>query len=502
MRSNAPSPTPTRPRLHAGALVVTGLAAFLPACGSSSPASAPAPAASATLPSIATVPLPASSDEQGLLDAVFRIDIERVDAVFEVYPSEARATVQASLTFRMRPGQSRPIVHFGPAATTPGVTLRLDGEALDLARPTDARLVVFEGSGQTSIELLRSLTSGAPHRLEATAPLPLSDTGRRFYVDVNDILGRGNDVLFPTLNTPHELAHHVLVIRIHAAEPYLCVGSGFVGARVASDVQEWVLDTERAVASYTVMFHAAPARSHVLSERRLQGVDVRVLAPLGGVTAEEAFALLDPWLKELQETLGPFPMPRGLAVVLTQTGGGMEYFGATTSSVRVLRHEVFHMYYGCSTVARTYRDSWWDEAIDMWYELSLDPAFAPIPEDFRSDIVSARSAVAVGFDRRAYDEGARVMQAMASDMGGRERMVRFLGDLHQRRTFDPFTTLDLADELQAAGGVDVRERFGRWLYLAGAAGGASARPEPSRHDWMHEVDLTLPDAAFPRSRRP
>ena len=35
------------------------------------------------------------------------------------------------------------------------------------------------------------------------------------------------------------------------------------------------------------------------------------------ITHEEAFAILDQWLAELQGALGPFPMPRGLAVVLT-----------------------------------------------------------------------------------------------------------------------------------------------------------------------------------------
>jgi hypothetical protein len=184
------------------------------------------------------------------------------------------------------------------------------------------------------------------------------------------------------------------------------------------------------------MFHLAPARTHLLSERRIRGVDVRVLAPAGGATAEEVFAVLEPWLADLQDSLGPFPMPRGLAVVLTQSGGGMEYYGATTTSLRALRHEVFHMYYGCSTVARTYRDSWWDEAIDMWYELSADPAYPPIEDAFRSDIVSGRSAVAVGFDRRAYDQGARVMQSVAAEIGGRGRMVAFLRDLHARRSFD------------------------------------------------------------------
>jgi hypothetical protein len=351
-------------------------------------------------------------------------------------------------------------------------------------------LFSYQGSGQVSLELQRDLAAGVPHRLEMSYPLSLADAGGRFFANVNDIDGRGNETLFPTLNTPHELARHVLVFRVHAAEPYLAVGSGLLTARAAGDVQEWVLDTEREVASYTVMFHLAPARSHVLAERRLRGVDVRVLAPTNGVTAEAAFASLDPWLDELQGALGPFPMPRGLSVVLTQTGGGMEYYGATTTSLGALRHEVFHMYYACSTVARTYRDSWWDEAIDMWYELSAGPAYAPIPESFRSDIVSGRSAVAVGFDRRAYDQGSRIMQAVAMEMGGRDRMVRFLRDLHARRSFDPLTTWDLADEIQAASGVDVRDRFRLWLYQS--PGAQSAAPAPSAWDWLHQVDPTLP----------
>ena len=83
-------------------------------------------------------------------------------------------------------------------------------------------------------------------------------------------------------------------------------------------------------------------------------------------------------------------------------------------------------------------------------------------------------------------------------MGGRARMVAFLRDLHARRSFDPFTTWDLADEIQASGGVDVRERFRLWLYQSPAA--RTAGPAPSAWDWLHEVDLTLP--AGPSGRRP
>jgi aminopeptidase N len=105
--------------------------------------------------------------------------------------------------------------------------------------------------------------------------------------------------------------------------------------------------------------------------------------------------------------------------------------------------------------------------------------------------------VAVGFDRRAYDEGARVMQAVATELEGRDRMVRFLRDLHARRSFDPLTTWDLADEIQAWGGLDMHERFRLWLYQSP---GAQAAPAPSTWEWLHRVDMSLPGAGSERRR--
>jgi hypothetical protein len=450
----------------------------------------PAPSPTPTATPVAEWPLPSAANETALLDAAFRVDISRIDVVFDLFPAEARAVAQARVAFRMWPGQTLPVFHFDPARSAPDVALRLDGETLDLESERDARFFTYRGSGQTSLELERVLGSGS-HSLEAGWSFALSDSGGRFFTEVNDILGNGNESLFPTLNTPRELARHVIVFRVHGAAPYLLVGSGQVTERDSADAQEFVLDTEREVASYTVMFHLAPAGSHTLTQQRVAGVDVRVLAPNGGVSGDQALATLEPWLRELQTALGPFPMPRGLSVVLTQGGGGMEYFGATTTSLDALRHEVFHMYFGCSTIARTYRDSWWDEAIDMWYDLSSRSAVAPIAADFRSGIVNDRSPVAKGFDRRAYSDGAAIFEAVAADLGGRQRMVQFLHQLHERRSFDPLTTWQLADEIQAWSGISFHERFRSWLYQ----GPEAAALRGSEWDWLHRVDMSLPRAA-------
>ncbi len=471
--------------------VVLALLAW--ACGSGGAAST-VPASSTASP--AAVPLPAS-DESALLDAAFRIDIREIQATLDVFPEERRVEGRARLTFSMRPGQRRPIVHLDPGAAGDWRG-SLDGQPLDGRSPADARVVVFDGSTQRAIEIQRDLDAGGEHVLEMSYRPTFVDAFARFSTDVNDLEGRGNEAFWPTLNTPHELARHLVTLRVHSTRPYVGVGSALFERTGASDAQEWRLDSEREVASYTILFHLAPAADVTVAERRIAGVDVRVLSPVGGPAPEEAFAQLEGWLPELQAAVGPLPMPRGLSLVLTPTGGGMEYYGGSITSLRALQHEVFHMYWGCSTVMRTYRDSWLDEAVNMWYALSKDPAFAPIEESFRSDIVSARSPIGTGFDRRAYQEGAQVVQAIARDLGSREAAVAWLRQVHATRSFAPFTTMDFAGFLRQDRGLDFTERLQRWLYSP--AGTTTLGLPPGEWDWIDQVDLTPPEAVRRRYR--
>jgi aminopeptidase N len=99
----------------------------------------------------------------------------------------------------------------------------------------------------------------------------------------------------------------------------------------------------------------------------------------------------------------------------------------------------------------------------------------------------------VGFDRRAYDEGARIIQAVAEELGGRKQAVAFLRHLHRTRRFDPFTTVTLVDEIRAFSGKDFHQRFRHWLY----SDTESAAAVESPHSWLHQVDMTPPGANRP-----
>ncbi|UCH95430.1 MAG: hypothetical protein JSV88_00910 [Candidatus Aminicenantes bacterium] len=440
------------------------------------------------------IPLPfLRSTEDQLLDSTFRIDISTIAVTFDYFPWEYYVDCRAVVEFTMRPGQTRAVIHLAPAIRNTNVvsSASLNGEVLNFSDEADVRIISFEGTTQQAFEFQRHLEADTVHTLDISYRLTLPPGYPRFSSKVHDLQGRGNEEWFPTINTPHELARHFLTFRVHSDTAFRCIGSGLVEETV-SDVRQWSLDTEREIASYTVMFALMPEEDTIFEERMIGEVPVRIMAFVGGASIDTAFARLQQWLPELETNLGPFPMPRGLSIFLVSSGGGMEYYGGTITALGPLEHEVFHLYFGCSTVNKTYRDSWMDEAISVWYENSLDPAYPPIPDNYTSNIVSGRSAIAVGFDRRAYNEGARIIEAVARELGGRNEMIAFLSYLHRNYSFTPFTTFDFLDFLEEYSNVDMTGRFLNWLYMGSENGYA---PNPSSPHW---IDKKKPDMTPPR----
>lgn len=403
-------------------------------------------------------------DEAKLLADTFRIDIRTITVRLVYHPEAATVDGEATLAFVMRPGQIRPLVHFDPETRGRSLrSIRLDGEPLDPADASSVRIIEFPGSTQKAIELRRDLASGVEHVLAMTYTLTRPGSYPRFSTEVNDLAGHGNEEIFPTLNSPEEMARHEITFVVDSPTPFRCIGSGWV-RQVSAQPQTWILDTEREIASYTVFFALLPQADTVLEERTIAGVPVRIMAFQGGASIPDAFTRLQTWLPKMASEIGPFPMPRGFSVFLVTGGGGMEYFGGTLSSLGALRHEFTHMYFACSLVSRTYRDSWWDEAVTSWYEQTYLTTFDLPPDGYRSNMVSGRLPISVGFDQRAYFEGAEMIEAMARQVGGRAGLTRFLSHLFLTRAFLPFDTMELVEAFRLHSGRDMSASFLQWLY--------------------------------------
>ena len=429
-----------------------------------------------------------------LLDGTFRIDIETIAVTLDWYPASGGVDGTARLDFRLRPGQSRAVFNFAPFAASRSAISRLviDGRPLSPQSDADVRIVTVSGTRQPFIEIQLPLDPAQPHTLTIDYRLTVPAVYPRFSSEVNDIRGQGNEAVWPTLNTPHELARHVLTFRVHDRQAFRFVGSGQSSFSATGDVQQWVLDTQRAVSSYSVMFVLLPAGDTEYREWLIDGVTVRVVA-YPAVNLTEAKARLESWLPELRRRFGPFPALHGLSIFLfNDAGGGMEYYGGTITSLSALRHEVVHSYFGCSVVARTYPDSWYDEAVTSWFEETMrGQGHTALAATYRGNWVGARSPASIGFSTLAYSDGASIMQAIADRLGGTDQMTGFLRYVVDRYTFSPFTTLDFAGFLKDYSGVDLRTQFVNWLYNGREPSSAAGASLAALADWK-TLDLDPP----------
>lgn len=403
-------------------------------------------------------PLPASS-----LDEAYRIDISQIDVVYEVDPAAETLRGRSTLRFRMRAGQSLPLFHFDP--WTPrgrgrADSLRrvvLDGEEIPLEQ---LRVRRVRGSRQQVFEIPRALGDGE-HLLAFEWSLWnwfRHDEPGWFRTVVDDTSGQGNEVLWPTINSPGELARHTLELRIDSDRRYSAVGSAGVRRSVEDGVQVFRLDTGREVASYTVMLCALP--SVEVRERVFDAgaVPVRLLSTVDEATTALAVAVTQARLATLAADFGPLAQP-SVDILLIDWDTGMEYFGATTTGFAALPHELTHLYWGTAVVSSTWRDSWLDEAINVWWNYNS----SAVEPGFRSDLLSGEHSLALGFDLRAYEEGARVIGAVAAEIGV-ARLVDFLAGVYRERQFRPMSTEDfVADLIAYTGDSRWRERFARWV---------------------------------------
>lgn len=170
------------------------------------------------------------ADDDGMQDRTFRIDISNIAVTFDYYPVEKYVDCQAVVNFAMRPGQQRPVIHLTPAVKNGNIGfISLNDEVLDFGNDADMKVVSFAETNKAALELQRDLAENTLHTLVIHYRLTmLSSTVPMFQTNVNDIVGTGNEELFPTINTPHELSRHLLTFRVHGDTPFRCIGSGLV----------------------------------------------------------------------------------------------------------------------------------------------------------------------------------------------------------------------------------------------------------------------------------
>jgi hypothetical protein len=223
--------------------------------------------------------------------------------------------------------------------------------------------------------------------------------------------------------------------------------------------------------------HFAPM-SHLLEIRAsdtLESATGSATLPLTGPVAIEAWKLAGgpedlaariadagAFLVSNETDYGPYLEDR-FVVFFHGAAGGMEYSGATTTSVPALGHEIFHSWFARGVTPASQADGWWDEAFTTFHE---DGADDTEPFDFLKAPVELCSRSP--FQRRtpgnAYADGSRFFRGMAAAVGvGTLRAA--MRSLYELRRGGPLSTAELEEHLVArTGGAVLVDAFHRFVY--------------------------------------
>ncbi len=167
---------------------------------------------------------------------------------------------------------------------------------------------------------------------------------------------------------------------------------------------------------------------------------------------------------ELEADYGPWPHEH-LIIYGNAPSGGMEYSGATITSLSALGHEMMHSYHARGLMPANGNAGWMDEAMARWRDNRY-----PLVEalTYQSTRLAGRTVYTRMTDRMAYTEGSAFIAWVGFRMNAKGlSMKTFLRDYFQKFKHTTVTTPLFQAELTEASGLDLAPDFDQYIYGKG-----------------------------------
>ena len=163
-------------------------------------------------------------------------------------------------------------------------------------------------------------------------------------------------------------------------------------------------------------------------------------------------------LAELENDYGAFPHQK--VVIYGAGSGGMEYCGATMTSLWALSHELTHSYFARGVMPAAGNAGWIDEAIASWRDA-----------DYRQSSLSSLSPSQMAghsvytrmTDDDAYSKGERFMGYLDRLFTAQGGLKKFLRDLVEKRLFKPMLNEEFKQDLELYFNHSLDNEFSKYI---------------------------------------
>ncbi len=187
----------------------------------------------------------------------------------------------------------------------------------------------------------------------------------------------------------------------------------------------------------------------------------------GGSTVTKAVKQSKSVLTELESKLGAWSHK---SVVIYSAGGGglglggMEYSGATMTSLGALGHELTHSYFARGVMPIDGNSGWMDEAIASWRDDGYKSVKKP---NFSSTSMAAHSQYRRTTDDKAYNQGSSFMSYLNYNLKNLGGLEAFLSKMYEKYTHKNINTEMFRAELEAFSGLNFEKDFNKYIYGQG-----------------------------------
>lgn len=392
------------------------------------------------------------------------VDFEKVAISYEF--NVATKAVQAVATVDFRTGE----------AGYPMLDLVVDPSRVELdglnLNPEDLAVVV-DPDRQSQVRVLRSrLSAQTSHRLVLAYQLASEDVSFGagyvrvgFFMDDLADGGRGFFERYGPASFEFDQAAYEFEVKVTGTERthQLFVNGDL--ATVASN--HWRVSYPEYYTTSSLYFHLAEVGRFVSKTYEYQGaaatIPVTVYADDSG-RVDQGIANARTVLANNEATFGPYTHAR-LVIYVTPTGGGMEYCGATMTSLGALAHEITHSWFARGVMPANGNAGWIDEAVASWHDngyprASAGPSRAPVNLGGYSPYKRQTTNLAYSRGRQLLSE----LDFLFGDQGGLRPILRSLFSVAQRQTI---TVEAFRDHLERESGLGLTAIFDRYVYGKG-----------------------------------
>lgn len=388
-------------------------------------------------------------------EAVF-VDFTRADYKITYDFSKKTVNVESSIEFEMI-AKGYPIFDLIPEPTS----LRLDD------RDVTSKLTA-DPDGESKFRVLNQLSNPGMHRMTLTHVLSTgvgfraTGVGSAFWMsDLSD-----RQYLEQYLPTNFEYDQIPMRIRVEilnaAGMPHVLRANGDV-----KTLGENVFEVEfpKFYTTSSMFYHLLPAGAVPSTSFTIDSVDGRKL-PVEVYTNGNMSAFIEETKKvvaELEADYGAFPHAK--LIIYGAGSGGMEYSGATMTSLYALGHELFHSYNARAVMPAQGNSGWIDEAISSWRDRGYRHSrFAGGTTNMAGHSLWTRMT-----DDDAYSKGAAFLEWMAGKMEATGKDFKlFLRDYFAKNFYSTVTTESLQAQMESYSSLDLAADFSTYVYGRGS----------------------------------